>query len=419
VSGPSHDGIGLSWPGKDTPEELEAALLRHSEDWGPLDKSGFLIQGESRSVLLALEEAWREGIDLVYIDPPFATGKEFLYHVRVGEERRSLPAYRDAWEGGLSGYLSMMHGFLRIVRRLLAPEGSLFLHCDHRAAWALEAVLREVFGSGSVVSRIVWHYTGGGRSKRCFSSKHDTIFWVAKGRSWTFNIDEVRVPYKKGSGYAASGIVSKAGKRYLPDPRGTPVDDVWDIPIINPMSGERLGYPTQKPEALLERIIRAASLPGDTVADFFCGSGTSIAVAERLGRRWIGCDEGPWSVQTCRRRLVEGGASFSLHSAEALQGPCGELSAELVDGRVRLAGFRPSAELASQLGKPPERWTGWIDAWAVDPSYDGEVFRPSWSQFRSAGKTLDLEAPAAGPGPLAIWVATPLGETCVFLPGCG
>ncbi len=145
---------------------------------------------------------------------------------------------------------------------------------------------------------------GGGRSKRYFSNKHDNLLWYAAGAAWTFNIDAVRIPYKETSGFAKGGIVSAAGKKYEPHPDGTPADDVWDIPIINPLSHERIGYPTQKPELLLARIIEAASHPGEVVADFFAGGGTTAAVAQRLGRKWISCDQSRVAVAITADRIA-------------------------------------------------------------------------------------------------------------------
>jgi site-specific DNA-methyltransferase (adenine-specific) len=169
----------------------------------------------------------------------------------------------------------------------------------------LKLILDAIFG-GRFQNEIIWHYTGGGRSKSYFSRKHDTIFWYSKTADVTFNINKVRVPYKETSGYAKSGIISAAGKQYMPNPDGTPVDDVWDIPIINPMSGERMGYPTQKPEALLERIIEASSNEGDVILDAYCGCGTTVAVAQRLKRKWIGIDITYQSIAVILKRLREG-----------------------------------------------------------------------------------------------------------------
>jgi len=162
----------------------------------------------------------------------------------------------------------------------------------------------ETFGPERYLNEIIWHYTGGGRSTNYFSKKHDHVLWYAKGKSWTFNIDAIRVPYKETSGYAKGGIISASGKKYEPNPLGTPVDDVWDIPIINPLADERIGYPTQKPEILIERIIKASSDEGDLVADFFCGSGTLAAVAEKLGRKWICSDLGKFAIHTTRKRMI-------------------------------------------------------------------------------------------------------------------
>jgi hypothetical protein len=141
-------------------------------------------------------------------------------------------------------------------------------------------------------------------SKNYYSKKHDSIFWYSKGETWNFNADSIRIPYKETSGYARGGITSARGKHYTPNPLGTLPDDVWEIPIINPLARERVGYPTQKPEALLERIIKASSNEGDLVADFFCGSGTTVAVAEKLGRKWIAADLGKFAVHTTRKRMI-------------------------------------------------------------------------------------------------------------------
>jgi hypothetical protein len=165
----------------------------------------------------------------------------------------------------------------------------------------------KVFGHTAFVNEIIWHYTGGGRSKRYFSNKHDSLLWYAragKDGNFYFDVDAIRVPYKETSGYAKGGIVSASGKKYMPNPKGTPVDDVWDIPIINPLAAERIGYPTQKPEPLLERVIEGCSPKNGTVADFFIGGGTTAAVAQRLGRRWIACDQSRVAVAITADRLT-------------------------------------------------------------------------------------------------------------------
>ncbi len=219
----------------------------------------------------------------------------------------TLYAFDDRWPGRLATYLPWLEANLRALLPLLMPGGSLVLHLDARAVHYAKVLLDRLMGEEAFVNEIIWHYTGGGRSKSRFSNKHDTLLWYATGRRPLFHADAVRVPYKPTSGYARGGIVSAAGKRYLPHPAGTPVDDVWDIPIVNPMSAERVGYPTQKPLALLERLIAALTDPGDLVVDLFCGSGTTLVAAARLGRRWIGGDRSPAAVACARRRMETSG----------------------------------------------------------------------------------------------------------------
>ncbi|MDR1360668.1 MAG: site-specific DNA-methyltransferase, partial [Deltaproteobacteria bacterium] len=272
-----------------------------------------LIQGDNRDILLAalngpLAEAIRAagGVRLIYLDPPFATGARLPIFLDIGGERSALAAiaYSDVWKGGVRTFLSMLFTRLALMRDLLAEDGSIYVHCDHRSAAFIRLFLDHLFGADRFLGEIIWHYTGGGRARRYFSRKHDTLLHYAKSSRWIFRPDEIRVPYAPGSGYARGGIVSASGKRYAPNPLGTPVDDVWSLPIVNPLSRERLAYPTQKPERLLERIIRASSHPGDLVADFFCGSGTTLAVAEGLGRKWLGADAGAFAIQTSRKRLL-------------------------------------------------------------------------------------------------------------------
>jgi SAM-dependent methyltransferase len=257
-------------------------------------------------VLARLADELAGAVRLAYLDPPFGTGTQFL----LGPGRRRgeagpapEPAYRDlAPDPG--AWLAFMDLRLQLARQLLAPDGTLVLHVDPRLDWAARGLIDAVFGPGHIINQIIWHYTGGGRSKRYFSRKHDVLYWVARGRSWTFRPDAVRQPYRRTSGYARGGIVARSGKRYLPHPEGTPVDDVWHLPIVNPRSPERLGYPTQKPERLLHRLLAATTDPGDLVLDPFSGSGTTAAVAERLGRRWLAIDASPAAVRITRERLM-------------------------------------------------------------------------------------------------------------------
>ncbi len=247
--------------------------------------------------LRVVDRLQKENYRLVYLDPPFLTGR-----VRVGSKNEM--AYDDRWPDHLRGYLPWLRERIAAMKALLCENGSLVIHLDYRAVHYAKVLLDEIFGYGFFVNEIIWHYTGGGRSKNRFSCKHDTLLWYSRGEKPYFDRDAVRVPYKATSGFARGGIVSAMGKKYLPHPRGTPVDDVWDIPIINPLAHERVGYPTQKPVVLMERLISALSAKGEDVADLFCGSGSTLVAAQRLGRKWTGGDVSPEAVNCCRERLT-------------------------------------------------------------------------------------------------------------------
>lgn len=282
-----------------------------------------------------------ESVDLVYLDPPFATERvhSFTFRDWHGEEVEAKTiAFTDKWEWNshakqaykrlttelegklhpvLAGlrtaltsdsrmaYLVSVTERLTELYRVLHKTGSLYLHCDRRMAHFFRLICDTLFGEANFRSEIIWHYTGGGRAKRYFSRKHDTILFYTKSDDYTFNLDAIREPYKETSGYARSGITSAAGKRYIPHPRGTPADDVWDIPIVNPMAKERTGYPTQKPLALLERIVAASSNENDMVLDPYCGSATTMAAAQKLRRAWIGIDSSELAITAAKYRLEQ------------------------------------------------------------------------------------------------------------------
>ena len=302
----------LHWKGKRPFEATKYYPAQLKEVYGEEVDSwrNKIYWGDNLQVMSHLLKTYRGKINLIYIDPPFDSradykkqielkGKEIENDRTAFEEKQ----YTDIWTN--DEYLQFMYERLILMRELLADDGSIYLHCDPTMSHYLKLLMDEIFGEDHFLNEIIWHYTGGGRSKTYFSRKHDVILWYARSvDNYCFNIDDVRVPYKATSGYAREGIVSQSGKRYMPHPKGTPVDDVWDVPIINPMSGERLGYPTQKPEALLERIIKASSNPSDVVFDCFMGSGTTQAVAMKLGRRFIGSDINLGAVETTTKRLL-------------------------------------------------------------------------------------------------------------------
>jgi adenine-specific DNA-methyltransferase len=337
----------LLWDGK-RKEEAERArsplplLGLESFQSGGRAEEGWrnqLILGDNLLVMDALLETHSGKFDLIYIDPPFATGGDFSIAKRIGASktgRHEELAYRDKWSGGMGVFLSMMHERLRLIHSLLGPDGLLYLHCDWRTSAHLRLLLDELFGPRQLVNEIIWRYrTFQGQTHRHFARKHDTLFLYARGERFTYNEQfgtkiEDTIDGKRWAAYIDRKGCIRGGRmpvqdsrfrRYLdkwvrqngrqPGPtdivfqvKGQPVDSVWDLKGLDPKSAERTGYPTQKPLALLQRILRSSTKPGDLVADFFCGSGSSLVSAELEGRRWIGCDMGLHAVQTTRKRLL-------------------------------------------------------------------------------------------------------------------
>jgi site-specific DNA-methyltransferase (adenine-specific) len=265
---------------------------------------GGVLLAPAMNVLRRLPDG---AVDLIYVDPPFGTGQtRRLASIRTGKGTRtrrgfggrsyryevtSTHSYRD--DMPFAEYLAFLQVHLREARRVLKDDGSLYLHLDFHSAHHARLMLDDVFGAERFLNEIVWAYDYGGRPRDRWPRKHDTILWYAKGTRWTFNRDDVdRIPYM------APGLVGpeKAARGKLPT-------DVWWLTIVPTASRERTGYPTQKPESLLARIVRASSNPGDLVLDFFCGSGTTGAVAKRLGRRFLLVDENPAAIEIATRRL--------------------------------------------------------------------------------------------------------------------
>jgi DNA modification methylase len=245
-------------------------------------------------------------VDLIYLDPPFFSNRQ--YEVIWGDEAE-IRSFEDRWEGGIQVYIAWMRERLIEMHRILKPTGSIYLHCDWHAAHYLKQMMDEVFGDNRFQNEVIWYYRGGGVSPKRWGRRHDTILFYAKGKDWTFNVDPVRDEYSDDvkaslpSRYDKSYRSNKVYEGYRPNPLGKHPDDVWPIQPIMPSAGERLGYPTQKPEKLLDRIILASSNAGDIVLDPFAGCGTTMVVAHRQKRKWIGIDISPTAVGLMKRRM--------------------------------------------------------------------------------------------------------------------
>ena len=288
--------------------------------------SNKLIWGDNKIILSSLksgplrDEIERNGgLKLIYIDPPFDVGTDFSMDINIGDDPRPQEsglleeiAYRDTWGKGADSFIAMIYERLVLMRDLLAEDGSIYVHCDWRVSGYIRLAMDEIFGEGNFRNEIVWKYTGSLAPNFDFSRKHDTIVRYSKSKNIIFNhlytsysktaVTRFDQEDEKGK-YKITYRDGKEYKTYMKE--GKRLEDVWDIPILMKNDKNFTNYPTQKPESLLERIIKASSNPGDLVADFFCGSGTTAAVAEKLSRKWIATDLGKFAIHTTRKRMIQ------------------------------------------------------------------------------------------------------------------
>ena len=330
----------------------------------PKDWKNLLIWGDNKLVMSSLvKQGWAGKINLIYIDPPFFTGADFTVKTKIGDEEIEKEpsiieerAYKDTWSGGIASYLKYMYERLVLMRDLLAENGSIYVHLDWHVGHYVKVIMDEIFGYENFLNEIIWRYEGPqSPSPTRFASKHDVILRYAKNSNetisgelwfyekipakeagfkkdekgrWFYTLpkgdyteDSLAKLEKEGRLYKTSGgkIRIKYYVELTPDGyflKKKKISDVWDdIPSLGLVSSsvENVNFDTQKPEALLKRIILASSNPGDIVADFFCGSGTTLAVAEKLGRRWIGSDLSKFAIQVTRKRLLD------IHNSKDLE----------------------------------------------------------------------------------------------------
>jgi len=284
-----------------------------------------LIWGDNKLILSSLksgvlrEEIEKEGgLKLIYIDPPFDVGADFSMKVEIGDDELTKKpnvleelAYRDTWGKGADSFIAMIYERLSLMKDLLADDGSIYVHCDWRVNSYMRLIMDEIFGRDNFRNWIIWHYYNKySAASNCLPRAHDDILFYTKSQDITLN--EVREkrdePVKQLVRENVGGVLKNArdekGNLMYRMSYDKKTDDVWRIPQLQPASSEWTGYETQKHHYLLERIIKASSNEGDLVADFFCGSGTTLAVAEKLGRKWIGSDLGKFSIHTTRKRMI-------------------------------------------------------------------------------------------------------------------
>ncbi|MEW6405442.1 MAG: site-specific DNA-methyltransferase [Chloroflexota bacterium] len=373
----------LTWPGKHLADLGPASLIQDSilypggRGYPKARPESRLIHGDNLTVMSALLPEYEGRINLIYADPPFFTNRKFPARIGRGEDSRKpeewklAEGYHDAWTN-LDEYLQFLYERLALMVRLLAPNGTLYLHLDWHADAYARLLLDELLGEDNLLNEIIWTYHGPSPIRRAFNRKHDTILAYIKGKDYIFNADAVREPYNPST-VATFQSSRKAGFGKVPDlERGKVPEDWWYFPVVARLHSERTGYPTQKPEALLERIILASSNPGDLVADFFCGSGTTPLVASRHGRCFIACDETPRAIHTTHARLSESQTS-ALHIEIV-----GQELWQYVPTDSKSFGIHVSPSSVS-LGKARD-----VDFWEVDPNWDGKTFRSAAQAGRHA-----------------------------------
>lgn len=351
-------------------------------------------------------------IKLIYIDPPFFSKANYDAVIRLyTDDGKKLPpvkylAYEDVWQKDMTEYLTMLCKRLLMMKDLLADDGTIWVHLDWHVVHYVKVFLDEIFGEKNFINEIVWHYKSGGSGKRHFARKHDTILVYGKSSKYYFAPPKEK-SYNRGfKPYRFKGV-----KEYK-DEMGwytmVTMKDVWHVDMVGRTSSERTGYATQKPEALLERIIESSTREGDLCADFFCGSGTLGAVAEKKGRKWICCDGSPLAVSAAMKRIYPYGSAVNMLKEETTVSKdmavncdvqfdisCDEISGSDKDIlKIRLKDYKIKKlpDSLDEKGKTllEEALTNsplsFVEYWSVDFCFDGKVFRPEMFFSREKGR---------------------------------
>lgn len=334
-------------------------------------------------------------LQLIYVDPPFFTKGQYASAVRLetAELGKSplikLGAYNDRWEQGMEEYLAMLTVRLFLMRELLADTGCIWLHLDWHAVHYVKLLMDQIFGEKNFINEVIWTYKSGGANKRSFAKKHDTLLLYGKSKKYYFD------PLKEKSYNRGFKPYRFKGVKEYRDETGwytmVNMKDVWSIDMVGRTSGERTGYATQKPEKLLERIVASCSREGDICADFFAGSGTLGAVCERMGRKWILCDDGALSIAAQAERMGAADASFAVEvcdndadgsgSGFNAETPRGRLDFTVVDGKIELLGYDTNMLCAQEESRGEllkymrNDSLCMVRCWSIDPDHDGLVHR--------------------------------------------
>lgn len=282
-------------------KEFTEEILACKEDYNLLYNCDNIL-----AIMDLLKNGYEGSIDLVYIDPPFFTNMDFYSKTEIDFKGKVQPIeyldYKDIWNQGMEEFLEMLALRFILIEKLLSDKGSIYVHLDFRIIHYVKIIMDYIFGIDNFINEIIWSYKSGGSSKRYFSRKHDSILFYSKTKGYIFNPSKEKSYNRDFKAYGFANV------KEFKDEKGwytlVNLRDVWDISMVGRTSRERLDYRTQKPEKLMERIILSSSNEGSIVADFFAGSGTTLAVANRYKRKWIGCDSSKTSAYTIMNRLA-------------------------------------------------------------------------------------------------------------------
>ncbi len=346
-------------------------------------------------------------ISTVYLDPPFLSGSDYSAKLKGPDGQKiERHAYSDKWKNDEAGYIRMLTAVLWGAKELVSPAGSVFLHMDWHFVHYMKVCMDEIFGRERFVNEIIWQYKSGGSTKKHFARKHDTILMYSASDDHYIDIPKEK-SYNRGMRpYKFKGVDE------YEDENGwytlVNMKDVWSIDMVGRTSKERTGYATQKPEALIERIILATSREGDICADLFCGSGTLPACCIKTGRRFMACDRERLACSITKKRLYDEGGLFTFYTEETEEGG-GIIDAEVTEtgnGRlVTIKGYTPDIanldlnekDAALFSGMSPEDGLALIESVSLDDDYDGKVRRPTFNSIRGKkGPDFEIEAGPSG-----------------------
>ena len=407
-------------------------------------RENLLIWGDNKLIMSSLLADYAGKIRLIYIDPPFATGGDFNFKILIGENNSiDKLAYNDKWKKGLDYYLNFIYNRLILMKELLAKNGSIYIHIDWHVSHYIKLMMDEIFGIENFRNEIIWFYpAASAKTRRFFIRSFDAILYYTKSDDYIFNDDpNIYMEYsnrvknalkkdEKGIFYYRGGSHDgkKLSRKVYITKKGIFPRDVWnDIPYIRANTAEYQGFSTQKPERLLKRIILASTNASDIVADFFCGSGTTLVVAEKLGRNWIGSDITTHAIHMTRKRLLDIYNSNDIlnwnskyeknvrpykilsleKNSKKKKIPKEFLSKQIVIEEESKISDKPFFKvdikkygkkivielinyvipyldsISNIVKKKIEKWTDWIDYWAIDFNNQNDPLNNMWVSYRT------------------------------------